>query len=187
MATTDSRDPRVVRTHNDVPTVALRLLIDEGWEAVTPGRVAEEAGYSRATVYNHWPHRIDLLRDAFALYGKMPHFETSGDAESDLRGEIASFCRAMVEHRLDRALATLAERAQTNPELAPIRDAFIADGERPMRQTVLALAEGPEAEAAVQMLCGMVTHSVLMHGQPPTSVVLNSAVDILVRGLTHRD
>jgi len=187
MATTDNRDPRVIRTHNDVPAVALRLLLDEGWEAVTPARVATEAGYSRATVYTHWPERVDLLRDAFAQFGEMPHHEANGDAETDLRGELASFCRAMVEHRLDRALATLAERAQTNPEIAPIRDAFVADGERPMRQILPALAEGPAAEAALQMLCGMVTHSVLMHGNPPSDEVLDAAVDIVMRGLAQRD
>ncbi len=187
MATTDKRDPRVVRTHNDVPAVALRLLLDEGWEAVTPARVATEAGYSRATIYTHWPERIDLLRDAFAQFSEMPHHEASGDAELDLRGELASFSRAMVEHRLDRALATLAERTQTNPEIAPIRNTFVADGERPMRHTLRALAEDPAAEAALLMLTGMVTHSVLMHGTPPSDEVLDTAVDIVVRGLAHRD
>jgi len=187
MRTFDSRDPRVVRTHNDVPAVALRLLIDEGWEAVTPARVATEAGYSRATVYAHWPDRVDLLRDAFARFEEMPHHQPTGDTERDLRGEVGSFSRAMVEYRLDRALATLAERAQTNPELEPIRDAFVAAGEQPMRRTLPALAEGPQAEAALLMLCGIVTHSVLMHGGPPAEEVLDAAVDIVVRGLTRRD
>ncbi|HYN56665.1 MAG TPA: helix-turn-helix domain-containing protein [Motilibacterales bacterium] len=85
-------DPRVVRTRNDVLPVAVRVLVDEGWEAVTPSRVAKEAGYSRATVYAHWPERMDLLRDAFAHYGEMPHYEpTTGDPRADLRGELRSF------------------------------------------------------------------------------------------------
>ena len=186
MTPSDAVDPRVIRTRHDVPTVALRLLIDEGWEAVTPARVAAEAGYSRATVYAHWPERTDLIRDAFAQYGGMPHHTPSGDTDLDLRGELESFCRAMVEHRLDRALATLAERAQTNPEIAPVRDRFVADGERPMRQTLPALARGPDAEAALLMLCGMVTHSVLMHGRAPTGEVLDAAVAIVVSGLGSR-
>lgn len=182
-----STDPRVIRTQKDVPAVALRLLINEGWEAVTPARVAAEAGYSRATVYSHWPDRTDLVRDAFAQFAEMPHHQSTGNIDSDLRGELASFCRAMVEHRLDRALATLAERAQTNPEIAPIRDSFVVEGERPMRHTLSALASGSAAEAALQMLCGMVTHSVLMHGRQPTDAALDAAVDIVVRGLAARD
>lgn len=177
------RDRRVVRTQNDVPEVALRVLIQDGWEAVTPARVAVEAGYSRATIYSHWPERIDLVRAAFARYGEMPHHEPTGNPREDLRGEIASFCRAMVEHKLDRALATLAEKAQTNPDVVAIRDSFVGEGERPMRETLRALATGARAGAALQMLCGMVTHSVLMHGVPPSDEVIDSAVDIVVVGL----
>lgn len=179
----DGRDRRVVRTHNDVAAVALRLLIEEGWEAVTPARVAAEAGYSRATIYSHWPERIDLVRAAFARYGEMPHHVPTGDPREDLRGEVGSFCRAMVEHKLDRALATLAEKAQTIPGVVAIRDSFVEEGERPMRQTLPAIAAGAKAEAALQMLCGMVTHSVLMHGVPPSQEVIDSAVDIVVAGL----
>lgn len=182
----ETEDPRVLRTRNDVLAAAVRILVDEGWDEVTHARVAKEAGYSRATLYAHWPDRFDLIRDAFSRYGQMPHHVPTGDPDVDLRGEVESFCRAMVEFRLDRALATLAERAQTTPEVLPIRDAFVREGERPMRETMPALAEGADAEAAVQMLCGMVTHAVLMHGSPPDTEVLNSAVDIIIRGLARR-
>ncbi|MEO8095383.1 MAG: TetR/AcrR family transcriptional regulator [Pseudolysinimonas sp.] len=167
--------------------MAVRVLIDEGWEAVTPSRVAQEAGYSRATVYAHWPERIDLLRDAFSHYGEMPHHEpTTGDPRADLRGELRSFCRAMVEYRLDRALATLAERAQTHPEVVLIRDAFVADGERPMRATLADVTSGAELEASVQMLAGMVTHSFLMHGVAPGDDVIDAAVEIVLHGVGRR-
>jgi AcrR family transcriptional regulator len=181
-----TEDPRVIRTRNDVLTAAVRVLVEDGWDEVTHSRLAKEAGYSRATLYAHWPDQIDLLRDAFSRYGAMPHHEPSGDPETDLRGEVESFCRAMVEYRLDRALATLAERAQTTPEVLPIRDAFVSEGERPMRQTMPALAQGAAAEAAVQMLCGMVTHSVLMHGTPPPQDVIDAAVDIVIAGLAQQ-
>jgi AcrR family transcriptional regulator len=180
-------DPRVARTRNDVLPVAVRVLIDEGWEAVTPTRVAKEAGYSRATVYAHWPERIDLLRDAFAHYGEMPHHEpTPGDLPANLRGELRSFCRAMVEHRLDRALATLAERAQTHTAVVSIRDAFVTDGERPMRATLADSTSGAELEASLLMLTGMVTHSFLMHGEAPGDDVIDAAVDIVLHGIGRR-
>jgi AcrR family transcriptional regulator len=177
----------VVRTRNDVLPVAVRVLVDEGWEAVTPSRVAKEAGYSRATVYAHWPDRMDLLRDAFAHYGEMPHHDPSHvDPRADLRGELRSFCQAMVERRLDRALATLAERAQTNPEVVGIRDAFVADGERPMRSTLAGLTSEASLEASLLMLTGMVTHSFLMHGVPPGDDVLDAAVDIVLLAADRR-
>ena len=183
MHTESSADPRIVRTKSDVVRAALKVLVDEGWDAVTHARVAKEAGYSRATIYTHWPEQMDLVRDAFSQYGEMPHHSPTGDVKADLAGEIVSFCRAMVERKLDRALATLADRAQTTAGVAEIRNAFVFEGERPMRETVPNLTSGPAAEAVVQMLCGMVTHSVLLHGKPPTDEVIQSAVEIVLRGV----
>ena len=183
----DQRDPRVIRTHNDVAAAAVRILINEGWDAVTPARVAADAGYSRATIYARWPNRTDLIRDAFARYGDMLHHDASGEIAHDLRGELASFCRAMVDQRLDRALAMLAERSQTTPEIAPMRDAFVAEGERPMRLTLEVVADPHAREAAVLMLCGIVTHSMLMHGTAPSDEVLDAGVAIVIRGLAQHD
>lgn len=176
-------DPRVLRTHNDVLNAAITVLIDEGWDAVTQPHVARVAGYSKATVYAHWPDRIDLLRDAFSRYGDMPHHQPTGDLRSDLIGELRSFRSAMIDHRLDRAMVVLAERASAVPDIVDIRDAFTADGERPVRQILAATVDGAELEAAVLMLCGMILHSVFMHGQPPTDAVIESAVDMVVLGL----
>lgn len=178
-----AEDPRVARTRADVVRVAVALLVEEGWDAVTHARVAKQAGYSRATVYAHWPDRFDLLRDAFAAYGEMPHHEATGDPATDLAGELRSFVRAMAEHRLDRALATLAERAQTQTEVVPIRDGFVAAGEGPMRDSATRLAQGAVAEAIVLMLCGTITHSVLMHGRVPDDDVVDAALEVVLRGL----
>jgi AcrR family transcriptional regulator len=163
---------------------AIAVLIDEGWDAVTQPHIARSAGYSKATVYAHWPERIDLLRDAFARYGEMPHYQTTGDVHTDLIGELTSFRSAMVDHRLDRAMVILAERASAQPEITDIRDAFTRDGERPVRDILAHVASGAALEAAVLMLCGMVLHSVFMHGTPPTDDVIRSAVDMTLRALS---
>jgi len=136
-------DPRVTRTRNDVLAEAINILVNDGWDAVTYARVAAQSGHSRAIMLAHWPERIDLMRDAFTRYEQTPHPEKSGDPEADLRAEVISFSRAMVEFRLERVLATLAERSQTTPEVIGIRDSFVATGERPMRETLLAVASGP--------------------------------------------
>lgn len=176
-------DARVVRTRADVLRAAIALLIDQGWEAVTQPNVARAAGYSKATVYAHWPDRLDLLRDAFAGFGDMPHHEPSGDLRADLVGELRSFRTAMVERRLDRALAVLAERASVSadvPEIVAIRDAFIRDGERPIREVLGRVLDGARLEAATMMLNGAVLHSVLMHGRPPTDDMIDVAVGVVL-------
>ena len=171
-------DPRVARTRNDVLNATIAVLIDEGWEAVTQPHIARVAGYSKATVYAHWPERIDLLRDAFGRYGDMPHFATTGDVRTDLIGELSSFRSAMVDHRLDRAMVVLAERASAVPEIIDIRDGFTLDGERPIRKILAQVFSGADLEAATLMLSGMVLHSVFMHGTPPSDNLIEAAVDM---------
>lgn len=179
-----SPDPRVLRTRSDVLQAAMSILINDGWNSVTHAKVAKQSGYSRATIYSHWPERLDLISDAFGQYQNMPHHKKTGDLKTDLHGEVVSFSKAMVEQRLDRVLASLAEHSQTTPQVVKIRETFVAAGEAPMRSSLPKLYSVADREAAVLMLCGMVSHSVLMHGKPPSKSVIDSAVKILMKGLS---
>jgi AcrR family transcriptional regulator len=178
----EPQDPRVVRTRADVLRAAVSVLLDEGPEGVTQPRVARAAGYAKATVYAHWPERVDLLRDAFLTVGRMPHHEPTGDLRADLLGELQSFRRAMVEHRLDRVLAVLAERTASTPELVEVRDAFVDDGESPLRALLSPHLSDDRLSAATLMLNGAVLHGGLLRGAPPADAVLEAAVDAVLVG-----
>jgi len=158
------------------------VLVDEGWDAVTHPHVARVAGYSKATLYAHWPDRLSLVRDAFARFGQVPHAAPVGTLREDLVIELGSFRSAMLEHRLDRALAVLAERAPAVPELGPIRDAYVADGERPLRERLAPLLDDAGVDVAVHLLCGGVLHAALMHGSPPSNAFIERSVDGVLRG-----
>jgi AcrR family transcriptional regulator len=173
-------DARVVRTRQDVLRAAIDLLVTDGLDGVTQPNVARRAGYSKATVYTHWPERLDLIRDAFAMLGRMPHHEPVGDLRADLVGELHSFRNAMQQYRLDRVLAVLAEGSTAWPELVPIRDEFVADGERPIRSLLARHLRGARLDSAVLMLCGAVVHSMLMRGDPPSDAVISRAVDAVM-------
>ncbi|MFC5381674.1 TetR/AcrR family transcriptional regulator [Aquipuribacter nitratireducens] len=177
-------DSRVLRTRRDVLTAAMDELVEGGWDAVTHARVAGRAGYAKATLYAHWPDRLALVRDAFDQVGRMPHHEPTGDLRADLVGELVSFRTAMTEHRLDRALAVLAERAGPVPELVEVRRRFVEDGERPMRLLLAPVLSGARLEAATAMLCGAVVHATLLHGAPPTDEEVEAAVDLVLVGVT---
>lgn len=179
-----SLDPRVQRTRKDVLGQAMRIMMSDSWDSLTYSRIAKESGYSRATIYSHWPKRIDLIRDALGQYQQIEHHQQTGELKADLHGEVVNFSRAMLEHRLDRVLASLAEHAQTDPEMVEIRQSFVAAGESPMRAILGDLVSGPDREAVVLMLCGMVSHSVLMHGKTPSKAVVNAAIKIVHAGLT---
>lgn len=176
-------DPRVVRTRNDVLGTAIKLLIDDGWSSVTHQHVAREAGYSKATVYAHWPTRVDLIRDAFVHFGDMGHHVPTGDLRTDLALELVSFRTAMEEHKLDRALAVLADLAASIPELVEVREQFVSDGELGVRSLLAPFVTGTELEATTLMLCGAVLHAALLHGRPPDDELIESAVELALRGI----
>src|SRR5690242_3793993 len=84
-------DARVARTRTDVARAALDVLRTEGFDEVTHAKVAESAGYSKTTLYAHWPTRLDLVRLALDALGEMPHHPVSGDLRADLIGELTVF------------------------------------------------------------------------------------------------
>jgi AcrR family transcriptional regulator len=176
-------DARVVRTRNDILRAAFDVLTDEGLDAVSHHHLAEVAGYSRATIYKHWPTRNDLLRDAFAHRASAQHHIPTGDLRSDLIAELTMFRRAMELQRLDRALAALVALTTSIPELAGVRDKLVTEGERILLQLLEQVAHGPELEAAMRMLSGSIVQSALLHGRLPTDEVIAATVDLLLRGL----
>ncbi len=115
-------DSRVIRTRADVGRTALDVLVTEGSDALTHARVAELAGYSKTTLYSHWPTRFDLLKIALDAIGELPHQEPTGDLRADLIGELTSFRQAVVDLHIDRVLSAMAQWASVD-EMAGIRDA----------------------------------------------------------------
>lgn len=176
-------DPRVVRTRNDILRTTLQVLMDEGWDAVTHQHVAQVAGYSKATVYNHWRSRSDLVRDAFMRLRDMPHYAPTGDLRIDLIEEMTTFRAGMKEQRLDRALCALVNLTDAAPDLDEVRIRLVTDGERVVRVLLAPVLQGSELEAATRMLCGAVLHSAMMHGAPPSDDVIASAVDLTLRAV----
>lgn len=180
-------DARVVRTQNDVLRAATDVLIEEGWDAVTQPHVARAAGYSKATVYAHWPERIDLLRDALGRFSATPHSYPTGDLRSDVLRELGAYRYAIREHRLDRVMVTLADKAMTNPEVVEIRDTFVADGERIIRSILGPYLEGKELDGALAILSGALLHRVLFFGVIPDDEELEAITDLVLTGTGLQD
>ena len=174
-------DARVIRTRNDILRATLDVLTSEGLDGLTHPHLAEVAGYSRATLYNHWPNRTALLRDAFRFRGAGEHSTPAGELRSDLIAELTMFRTEMEQRGVDRALAVLAAVTAFEPELAEVRDQLVADGERVNRRLLSQVFDGTELEAAVLMLTGLVINSALIHGQLPSDDLITTAVDLVLR------
>ena|ERR1700761_18757 len=179
-------DARVIRTRNDILRATLDVLISQGLDGLTHPHLAEVAGYSRATLYNHWPNRTALLRDAFSYRGAGEHSMPAGDLRADLIAELTMFRTEMQRHGLDRALAVLAAVTAFEPDLAEVRNQLVADGEHVTRGLLAPVLDGADLEAAVQMLTGAVLNSALLHGKLPSDDVIAAAVDTVLRATDRR-
>ncbi|MDA2892830.1 TetR family transcriptional regulator [Mycolicibacterium sp. BiH015] len=183
---TQGKDARVARTRADVSRAALRVLIEEGCEALTHAHVAEIAGYSKTTLYTHWPARLDLIMLALDALGEMPHRERTGDLRADVIGELHVFRQAVVDLRLDHILSVMAQWASVD-EMARVRDRINSDGQRPLRGMLAEKLGDAQLEAAVSMLTGVVACPSLMFGTLPDDAVIEAAVDLVLRAATSRD
>ncbi|WP_237572327.1 TetR/AcrR family transcriptional regulator [Mycolicibacterium lacusdiani] len=173
------QDSRIARTRADVGRAALHLLVEEGSQALTHARVAEVAGYSKSTLYTRWPNRSDLAYTAFDALGDMPHQERSGDLRSDLVAELKMFRRAVIDRKLDRVLAAMAEWA-TFETMRELRNRINTEAQRPIRGMLEGSFTGARLEAAISMLAGVVACPSLMFGTVPDDAVIEAAVDVVL-------
>lgn len=183
---TQGKDARVARTRADVSRAALQVLIEEGCEALTHAHVAEIAGYSKTTLYTHWPARLDLIMLALDALGEMPHLERTGDLRADLIGELHVFRQAVVDLRLDHILSVMAQWASVE-EMARVRDRINSDGQRPLRAMLAEELGDAQLEAAVSMLTGVVACPALMFGTLPDDAVIEAAVDLVLTAAKSRN
>ena len=174
-------DARVSRTRADVARAALEVLTTDGSDAVTHARVAEIAGYSKTTLYTHWPARIDLIAMAIESLGDMPHHDRTGVLRDDLIGELKVFRAGVLEMRLDRVLSGMAEWASVE-QMARIRNKVNTDGQHQMYEMLGELFSGAALDAAVSMLTGVVACPAIMFGTVPDDAVIEAAVDVVLEG-----
>ena len=125
----DGVDPRIERTHTAVVAAAAGLLLEEGPDAVTHGRVATAANVSRTTVYKHYPERADLLRATVEEIGKvLPEPDTlTGDLRTDLRTFIGMLAIDLRDDGRSALMATMMERALHDDAVAEVRNSMIAE------------------------------------------------------------
>jgi len=173
-------DARITRTRADVARTAFDVLTGEGSEALTHARVAERAGYSKTTLYKHWPSRADLAALALEALRDVKHHERTGDIRADLIGQLRTFRQGVLDMRLDRVLSAMAQWA-TVDTMSRIRTEINSEGQRPIRTILAEAFEGPELDAAVSMLSGVVACPSLMFGTVPDDDVITAAVDMVLR------
>jgi AcrR family transcriptional regulator len=171
-------DPRVARTRRDVVAAASALLVEVGWDAVTHAEVARRAGFSKATIYAHWPTRFDLIRESIEqICDESQHPPATGDLRGDLRASLRDFADDLTEGHLDRLLAGVVEHANQGEVVSQLRLRLYETGTRAMRNILHAHLDAKHVDPSLAMLTGGVLVRVTFEGKPATTSFIDDLID----------
>ncbi|MEE1939247.1 TetR/AcrR family transcriptional regulator [Streptomyces sp. TRM 70361] len=174
----ESRDPRVVRTRRDVIRASAASLLEEGWEATTHAEVARRAGYSKATVYAHWPTSVDLMRDAIAcICEDATHPPPGGDLREDLHDALSALALTLSEGRYDRLMAGVIERAGHDEGARDLRDRLYGTATTGVRRVLAAHLRPGDVEPCLAMLVGAILVRATYEGEAVTSAFITDIID----------
>jgi AcrR family transcriptional regulator len=170
---------------------AMKLLREEGWDAVTQARVAEASGIGRATVYRYWSDRTQLIRDAVvARLVVTPHILPTGEFRADLIDELKYLRHYLTANDLAPVLAALIDRAEWQPDLLQVKVDLVDQGMSLIRSLVArAAADGtlrPDTDpnASVSVLAGPLLFRRLLTNEPTDDAFLTWVVDSFIE--SHR-
>lgn len=182
--TSQATDPRVARTRRDVVDTAAAVLVEHGWDGVTHAEIAKRSGYSKATIYAHWPQRIDLVKSAVDQICDVAHHpKPTGDLRADLRASLLDFARDLDHGHLDRLLAGVIERAGSSDLVHDMRDRLFATGTAGLRAILDAHLEARDVAPTIALLTGAVLVRVSFEGGPATGEFVDGLIDRVVEPL----
>lgn len=171
-------DPRITRTRRDVVDATAALLLEAGWDGVTHAEVARRSGYSKATIYTHWPSRLDLVRSAIEQVCDVAHHPVAtGDLVTDLRVSLRDFAADLSDGHLDRLLAGVIERADTSEVVRALRTRLYETGTSGLRALLEAHLDPADVEPSLAMLTGAVFVRVTFEGAPATEAFVDDLVE----------
>ena len=182
-------DPRVERSRASVVSAAAQLLLDDGPDAITHGRVAAAAGVSRTTVYKHFPERSDLLFVTAEAIGKnVPnHNDITGDLRTDLRmflDHLASDLRDPVRTRI---IAMMMERGLHDDAVALVRNTFMQEFRVVYTAITSAgvatgeLSADVDVELGLAAMAGSLIYARLLTDRPIDDALVDRVIDNFIR------
>lgn len=171
-------DPRIARTRRDVVAAAAEILLLEGWERVTHAEVARRSGYAKATIYTHWPTRVDLVRDAVdRICDESEHPEPTGDLRADLVAALTDFASDLSAGHLARVLGGIIERSGADPVVERMRRRLYDTGTAGLRGALEAHLPAGEIDVTLALLTGAVLVRVTFEGKPASRAFIAELVE----------
>ena len=112
-------------------SVAVDILADEGWGRLNSDRVAARARAGKAGIYRRWPTMAALARQAVGQFNLVPIPDDEGSLPGDLAALVARWSQPL--SREERAAASIIGAARHEEELRHGLDAALV---QPLRAAV---------------------------------------------------
>jgi AcrR family transcriptional regulator len=169
----------------------LALLAEVGYERLTMDLVAQRARASKATLYQRWPSKAELVVTALQEHRPVVTVPDTGSFAEDLRRLLHEWQAGWTERDRGLMLAVL-EASRSDPELARLRRERLS---RPLLEAVGAAAErardrgqipaGVDEELLLQLPFALVVMRVLVLDEWPDRALVDRIVDGIVVPLMH--
>jgi AcrR family transcriptional regulator len=117
-------------------SVAVDILADEGWSRLNSDRIAARARAGKAGIYRRWPSMPVLVRDAVGRFSLVPLPDDAGSLRADLAALLARWERPL--DREERAAASIVGAARHDEDLRAGLEAALV---RPLTAAVTEIGE----------------------------------------------
>ncbi|EOM76978.1 TetR/AcrR family transcriptional regulator [Rhodococcus rhodnii] len=176
------------RRADEIFDVAVRLLVERGYDAVTVEDIARDAGVDKTTLYRWWSGKDELLSDALRRGDLLAlTVPDTGTLRSDLvamLGQIATLLESPATRTL---LASLIGGGR--PALAVLANEFVDDRLGAHTEILTRAVDrgevdsGTTAEELFHPLIGAVWIRVLLRGRSADEDFVSDLVDRALRGV----
>lgn len=122
-----------------ISQAALDELGEFGFGALTIESVARRAGVGKATIYRHWPDKIELIADAFKLLQQQrdPEFVT-GSPHEKLERILCHVADVVADSPFSSCLPALVEGAERDRAVRKFHHHFQAEARKPLIELIVA-------------------------------------------------
>jgi AcrR family transcriptional regulator len=128
--------PLSVELSDQLRSVAVDILADEGWSRLNSDRIAARARAGKAGIYRRWPSMSVMVRDAVSRFHLVPVPDDAGSLRADLVALLARWEQPL--DRCERAVASIVSAARHDEDLREGLETVLV---RPLAAVVAELGE----------------------------------------------
>lgn len=183
-----AQDPRIERSRRVILEAVLDELGEVGYGALTIGAVAARAGVGKATVYRHWPGKLELVEDAFRTLKVSVVVPDEGTLRDRVTAILEQVACLVQESTYSACMPALIDAAERDPKVRDFHSRFSAE-----RRAVLVdllgdavdtgeLPPTTDPELLADALVGPIVLRRLMLAQSVEPGIAKSLVDQLLPG-----